>query len=108
MRICVAAEGPDLESDIGADIGHSPYLLVVDPETMEFEAFENEAMDPEVGADMKTAELIIQLGVDAIITADIGSREYERFTEAGMRVITQEQGPVMDAIMTFRHGRLPR
>jgi len=28
--------------------------------------------------------------------------------ELGMRVITQEQGPVMDAIMTFRHGHLPR
>lgn len=106
MRVCVTADGPTLDSEVGEDIGHSSFLLVVDTETMEYEAIENEAATWEMGAGIKAAEIIRGLGVQAVITGGVGPHGYERLSEAGIMVAADEEGSVREAIRTFirRHG----
>ena len=40
MRIAVPAEGPDFAARVSDRLGLSPYLLIVDPESKEFEALQ--------------------------------------------------------------------
>lgn len=106
LRICITAEGPDLKSPVGKDLGHSPYFLVIDPETLEFEVYENEAAGWDMGAGMKAADIIIGLGVDAVITGGIGFHGYDKLTGAGIMVISDEEGPVLDAINNFKRRHM--
>jgi len=41
MKIAVSASSPELDSSVDPRFGRCPYFLIVDPETMEFEAVEN-------------------------------------------------------------------
>jgi len=106
LRICITADGPDLKSAVGEDLGHSPYFLVVNPETLEFEVFENEAAGWEMGAGMKAADFIIGLNVDAVITGGIGFHGYEKLTDAGIMVISDEEGSVLNAIYNFKRRHM--
>ena len=106
MRIAVSAEEPNLDSEVGEDLGHSPYILVVDTDTMEFEAMENEAATWDMGAGMKAADIVISLGVEAIITGAIGMHGYAKFNEANIMVVSEDEGRIRDLIESFkrRHG----
>jgi len=41
MRIAISASQADLSSPVDPRFGRSPYIIFVDPDTMEFEAVEN-------------------------------------------------------------------
>ena len=41
MKIAITAEGPDLDAKAGERLGLTKYLLVVDLESKDFEAFRN-------------------------------------------------------------------
>ncbi|HUV24878.1 MAG TPA: NifB/NifX family molybdenum-iron cluster-binding protein [Methanomassiliicoccales archaeon] len=106
MRIAVSAEEPTLDSEIGEDLGHSPYFLVVDTETMEFKAVENEAASWDMGAGMKAADIVISLGAEALITGAIGMHGYSKLSQAKIMVASEEEGKIRDLIEVFkrRHG----
>ena len=106
MKIAVSAEEPSLDSEIGEDLGHSPYFLVVDTETMEFEVVENEAATWDMGAGMKAADIVISLGVEALVTGAIGMHGYSRLSEAGIMVASEDEGSIRDLVGAFkrRHG----
>ncbi len=106
MKVCITSDGPDLESGVGHDLGHSPYLLIVDLDTMEYEAIENEAASWDMGAGMKAADTIIDLRVDAVITGRIGPHGYSSFSEAGIMVSSDEEGSVREAIEAFKRRHL--
>lgn len=105
MKVCVCSEGPDLESEVAEDIGHSPYFLVVETDDMGFEAVENEAAQWDMGAGMKAADIIIDLGVEAVICGMIGPHGYSKLTEAGITVSSDEEGAVREAIARFLRRR---
>ena len=44
MKIAVSATGKDLNCQIDPRFGRCQYFVFIDPETMEFEAFENEGL----------------------------------------------------------------
>lgn len=46
MRIAISATQPSLDGDVDPRFGRCQYFIIVDPETMKFEALEN----PNVGA----------------------------------------------------------
>ena len=45
MRVAISATGPTLDADVGPRFGRCQYFIIVDPETMEFEALENSRTD---------------------------------------------------------------
>lgn len=105
MRIAVSAEEPSLDSEIGEDLGHSKYFLVVDTDTMEFEVVENEAVDWDMGAGMKAADIVISLGVKAIITGAIGMHGYSKLSKANIMVVSEDEGRIRELIENFKRKR---
>jgi predicted Fe-Mo cluster-binding NifX family protein len=97
MKAGVLAEGDSLSSYVADDFGHAPYFLIVDMETLDYEAVKNEFVNSE-GAGMKVADAVIGLGVDVVITGGIGPHGYNKLTGAGITVSFDEDGTVEECI----------
>ena len=78
VKIAVSANGPTLEAAVDPRFGRAPYLLVVDPDTLEFEAVANHC----------------------------GPKAFQTLRAAGIPVIVEVSGPVREAVEQYRAGQL--
>jgi len=106
MKIAISATAPHLDGDLDPRFGRCQYLLVVDSESMEFEAIENPAMSAPGGAGIQAAQLVAQKGVEAVITGDCGPNAYQVLSAAGIPVFGGASGSVRDVVEAYRNGKL--
>jgi len=106
MKIAVSATAPHLDADLDPRFGRCQYLLVVDSESMEFEALENPAVMAPGGAGMQAAELVANKGVDAVITGNCGPNAYQVLSAAGIDAFVGASGSVREAVEAYRRGDL--
>lgn len=106
MRVAVSANGPTLESEVNPRFGRCPWLLIVDTESMAFEALENPAVTSPGGAGIQVGEAIAQKQVEAVITGNCGPNAYEVLSAAGIHVYAGASGSVREAVESFVRGEL--
>jgi len=104
MKIAVSSTGPGLADPLDPRLGRCEYLLIVDPDTMEFEAFENENKTRGGGAGIQTARTIAERGATVVLTGNCGPNAHETLTAAGVQVITGMTGSVQDALDCYKRG----
>ncbi|MDA3833220.1 MAG: hypothetical protein PF495_07465, partial [Spirochaetales bacterium] len=63
MKIVVTSTGPTLDDMMEARFGRCPYFLIIDLETMKFEALENPNIALGGGAGIQSAQLMADKGV---------------------------------------------
>ena len=63
MRIAISATGLTLDADVDPRFGRCQHFIVVDPDTMEFEALENPNVMAAGGAGISTAQMIANLRI---------------------------------------------
>lgn len=105
MKIAVTATKPDLEGDIDPRFGRSKYFLIVDTDTLQFEAVENPNTSAGSGAGIRSAELVGKKGVEAVITGSCGPNAFRTLNAAGLKVVTGGSGSIKDAVENFKAGR---
>ena len=105
MKIAITANGSTLDADIDPRFGRCQYFIIVDPETMQFEALENSGAMSGGGAGISTAQMIVGKGVDAVLTGNCGPNAYQVLSAAGIKVITGVAGKVRDAIEGYKSGK---
>jgi len=105
MKVAVTASGPDLESQVDPRFGRCQYLVIVDPETMQFEAVENSGTAAQ-GAGVATGQLVASKGVKAVLTGNCGPNAHQVLSAAGVQVITGVSGSVKDAVAKYKSGQL--
>ena len=106
MKIAISSTGKDLNSQIDPRFGRCQYFVFVDPETMEFEAFENEGLMASGGAGVQAAQLIAQKGAKALITGNLGPNAASAISASGIKVYLVPGGTVKDVIEGYRAGSL--
>lgn len=106
LKVCVTAFERNLEAQLDPRFGRCKYFIIIDPETLEFEAIENVAANALHGAGVQAAQIVISKGVEAIITGSIGPNAYQVLTAAGIRVITGVTGSIREVIERYRKGDL--
>jgi predicted Fe-Mo cluster-binding NifX family protein len=106
MKIAVSATGKDLNCQIDPRFGRCQYFILVDPETMEFEAFENGGLIASGGAGVQAAQLIAQKGAGTIITGNLGPNAASALSASGIKVYLVPGGTVKDVIESYRTGNL--
>jgi predicted Fe-Mo cluster-binding NifX family protein len=77
MKIAVSATGDTLDASVDSRFGRCAWFLVVDSENMGYEAIKNENADASAGAGTSCAQLILEKGVDAIISGRVGPNAHE-------------------------------
>ena len=107
MRIAVSAKGPTLESAVDPRFGRAPYILLVDPDTLEFEAVANQInLQAAQGAGIQTASLVARHKPAAVLTGHCGPKAFQTLQAAGIQVIVEVDGPVRQAVEHYRAGQL--
>jgi predicted Fe-Mo cluster-binding NifX family protein len=105
MKIAISAAGQSLDADAEPRFGRCPYFIIVDPETLEFEAVDNSAAMAAGGAGISAAQAIANKGVEAVLTGNCGPNAYQVLAAAGIQVITGISGKVKDAAESYRSGK---
>jgi predicted Fe-Mo cluster-binding NifX family protein len=105
MKIAVSATAPDLDSEVDTRFGRCQYFVIVDPQTMEFEALDNSNAMAAGGAGISTAQMIASKGVEIVLTGNCGPNAYQTLSAAGIQVITGVSGRTKDTIEAFKAGR---
>jgi predicted Fe-Mo cluster-binding NifX family protein len=106
MKVAVSAAGRNLDSQIDPRFGRCQYLLIVDSESMRFEALENPAVMAPGGAGIQAAELVGKMGAKAVITGDCGPNAYQVLSAAGIDVFLGASGSAREAVERYRRGEL--
>jgi predicted Fe-Mo cluster-binding NifX family protein len=107
MKVAVSATGKSLDSPIDPRFGRCQYFILIDPETMEFEASENEGLMASGGAGIQAAQSVVQKGVSAVITGNLGPNAASTLSAAGIKVHLVPGGTVREVTETFKAGKLP-
>ena len=106
MKIAITASSPDLNSNVDPRFGRCRYLILLDPETMDFEVIENTSAEAPGGAGIAAAQLIAGKGAQALLTDNCGPKAYRALSAAGIRVMTGVTGSIKDAIESYNKGEL--
>jgi predicted Fe-Mo cluster-binding NifX family protein len=106
MKIAVSSTGKDLNCQIDPRFGRCQYFIFIDPETMEFEAFENVGLMASGGAGVQAAQLIVQKGAKALITGNLGPNAASAISASGIKAYLVPGGTVKDVIEGYKTGSL--
>ena len=108
MKICATSTGNSLDAQIDPRFGRCAYLVIVDSETMQFEAFPNIAAGATGGAGIQAAQTITSKGVKLLMTGNVGPKAFQALSAAGIEVVTGSFGTVRDAVEKFKRGKLSK
>jgi predicted Fe-Mo cluster-binding NifX family protein len=106
MKIAVTSTGNTLDSPIDPRFGRCQFFVFVDPETMEFEATENEAVMATGGAGPQAAQFIANKGAETVITGNVGPNAASSLAAAGIKVFVGARGTVKETVSLFKTGQL--
>ncbi len=104
MKICVSATANNLEAQLDPRFGRCLYLVVVDSETMQFEAIPNMAAGATGGAGIQAAQTIADKGVKVVITGNVGPNAFGALSAAGIEIVTGASGTVREVVEKFKKG----
>jgi len=106
MKIAISTEKDSIESLIDQRFGRCKYFLVVDTEKNELvKAVENEGAIQGHGAGIKAAQQIGELGVEAVITGDIGPNATNVLEQLGIKTY-HASGTAKEAVEKFNNNEL--
>jgi predicted Fe-Mo cluster-binding NifX family protein len=107
MKIVVSANGPDLEAQVDPRFGRAPYFILIDPDTLEFEAVINrQNLQAAQGAGIQAAALVARHRPQAVVTGNCGSKAYHTLVAAGIPVVLGVGGSVREAVQQYQQGKL--
>jgi predicted Fe-Mo cluster-binding NifX family protein len=106
MKVAVSSTGESLDDHLDPRFGRCAYFLIVDPDDLSFEAFNNESATLGGGAGIQAAQFIASLGVTAVITGNCGPNAVQTLSAAGIELIAGQAGVVKDVVARFKKGNL--
>ncbi len=108
MRLVIPANGTHLDAPTSPVFGRCQTFILVDPETLEFEALPNPAATATGGAGVQAAQLVLQKGADAILARSLGPKAFGLIQTAGISTYVLEGATVREALLAFKAKRLTR
>jgi predicted Fe-Mo cluster-binding NifX family protein len=106
MKVAVSSTGPTLDDQVDPRFGRCPYLLIINPDTMEFEALPNTNAELGGGAGIQSAQLVAEKGASTVLTGRCGPNAVQVFGQGGVQVVTDVSGTVRQAVQQFATGTL--
>ncbi len=106
MKVAVSSTGSDLDAQVDPRFGRCACFLIVNPDDMTFDAFENESISLGGGAGIQSAQFVASKGATVVITGNVGPNAVRTLNAAGLEVIVGVGGPIRDAIERYKRGEL--
>jgi len=98
MKICITAQGDNLDVQVESRFGRSPYFIIYETETANYEAIKNPNVDAASGVGIQSAQLVADKKVGVILTGDVGPKASKVLDAAAIKVIKVGAGSVKEMI----------
>ncbi len=105
-KICVTSTGPTLESAVDPRFGRCAYFMIVDPDTLAFEAVSNAAAMASGGAGIQAAQTVASTGVEAVLTGSVGPNAFPALEDSGIKILVGVSGTIKSAVESYSSGSL--
>lgn len=109
MKVAVTSYGRDLSSYIDRSFGRAKWFIVVDTETGNAEACSNKQnVNASQGAGIQAARNAANLGVEAVLTGNIGPNAFRTLNATSIRIfiIDKSIDRVEQAVAAWKAGNL--
>ncbi|MFA5410879.1 MAG: NifB/NifX family molybdenum-iron cluster-binding protein [Candidatus Omnitrophota bacterium] len=104
MKICISSESNTLDSKVDARFGRCRYFIILDTETLEFEAIQNPNIETMGGAGIQSAQLAASKQVKAVLAGNIGPNAFQTLQAAGIDIFSGVSGTVKEAVEKYKKG----
>ncbi len=108
MKIALSATGNTVESHLDMRFGRAPGYIIVETETMEYEALENAAATFAGGAGIAAAQKIAEMDIKAIITGNVGPNAMNVLKAAKIEIFRGNASTIKENIELFKKGALEK
>ena len=108
MKVAISSNGDNLDAQLDPRFGRCAFFLVVNPDDMSFEVFENESAFQGGGAGIQAAQFLASQGVEAVITGHCGPNAVQTLSAAGVGLFAGQAGTVKEVVEKFKKGNLKR
>ena len=92
MKIAVSATGGSMMARVSEQFGRCTHFLIVDSETMKFEAVSNPGIGLMGGAGPESASVIAAKGAGVLLTGRVGPNAKTALDSAGITVVSGISG----------------
>lgn len=107
MKIAVSATGKNMSDDVDPRFGRAKYFIVVDTDTNGSVAHDNtQNLNAGQGAGIQAAQNVAALGVQAVISGNVGPKAFRTLNAAGVKVYLCSPMGVTDAVRMFKTDEL--
>ena len=104
-KIAVSSTGESLNSQVDPRFGRCAYFVIFG-EGDEIRAVSNSGQSAGNGAGILAAQQVIDIGVDTVVTGDVGPNAFRVLGASGVRVFVGASGTVKSAADACRSGKL--
>ncbi|MBF0330796.1 MAG: hypothetical protein HQL17_02580 [Candidatus Omnitrophica bacterium] len=102
--IAIASTGRDINSPVSYLFGRAPFYIICDRAKKTYKAVPNKYMDTQHAAGLKSAQMLVDLNVDAVIGNNVGFEPFRVLDQARIEVYTDVQGTAWQALGDFPDG----
>jgi len=106
MKIAITSKGNDIDASVDPRFGRAAYILIVDPDTLEFEALDNSTnVNAFKGAGIQAAAMIADRGAEVLLTGFCGPNAFKTLEAARVKVANDVNGTVRQVVAAFKEGK---
>ena len=106
MKICVTSISDNLEAQVDPRFGRCSYFVIVNSETMKFQAIPNQSFSATHGAGIQAVQTLTNMDIDLVITGNIGPNAFNAISVTGIKIITDASGSAREAVEKYKSGQL--
>ncbi len=106
MKIAVPAAEKDIQSQVSITFGRSLYFIIVESDTMDFQAIENQAVNAQGGAGILAAQTVLDSGAEVLVTPHLGQNAADVLKRADIEIMQAVPGTVKDLVDMYKNGEL--
>jgi len=106
MKMCVSATANSLDAQVDPRFGRCSYFVIVDSETLQYEAIPNVASGAMSGAGIQAAQTMASKGAKVLITGNVGPNAFQALAASGIRIVTGASGTVREVVEKYKKGEL--
>jgi predicted Fe-Mo cluster-binding NifX family protein len=105
MKIAITATAPELDAKVDPRFGRCPFFLIVETDDLSFEAMENPNITQGSGAGIQSAQLMVDKGVQHVLTGNCGPNAHQTLAAANIAVSVGCSGSIREVAEQFKAGQ---
>ena len=106
MKIAISSEGIKLKDRVGHRFGSSPYLIIIDCSTDNFEAIPTPGSLGRHGSVVQTIVLALSKDVQAVLTGYLSPNARRHLEANGIEIFTGLSGTIEEVLESYKKGEL--